>query len=352
MTAEEQAQAKQYEQNVTPQLRQDLVDGKINIYDFMSKSSGGKYSPDTIRKTGEGGMPFGAGQTTVQHAVQGLQRVINDYRQGTASDRALQQANDKAMAAFTSARSAYEARLEAAAAGYEPYTPAPGPAPPPAPEIVPMTPTGPPGGLGGPGGIFPIAEFGGGAGLGEAGGVPGLAGGPSGPEQVVPMTPTAPYVTQNLPQYPPMGWEPPPSEVPPAAAPAPPAAAPAPPAAAPPPPPSAAPTPPAAAPPPPAAAPPAVAPAPLVAGLGPASARAPYYDPSYFGDRDSQAAQVQAMVRRDPRAMAARMQADPTIGAMLASTFTPAELSAIFGDIGFNQGESNPVGGLVQQQQG
>jgi hypothetical protein len=60
------------------------------------------------------------------------------------------------------------------------------------------------------------------------------------------------------------------------------------------------------------------------------------------------------MVRRDPRAMAARMRADPTIGAMLASTFTPAELSAIFGDIGFNQGDSNPpqspTSGLVQQQ--
>jgi hypothetical protein len=65
--------------------------------------------------------------------------------------------------------------------------------------------------------------------------------------------------------------------------------------------------------------------------------------------------QVEQGVRRNPGAVAAFMQANPTLGPALASIYTPEQLGDMFGDIGWSRGESNPppppAAGLSQQQQ-
>jgi hypothetical protein len=171
MTPEEQAQARQYQQNLTPELKRALVDGKIDVFQFMSRSSGGQYSPETIRNTFEGRQPFGAGQAAVQSAVNGLQQVINDYRQGIASDRALQQAYATAMTQYE--RGLYQSYQTAQQ--QQPTTTIPGAQPPlftnepfatgpslqyPETALPPMTITTPPTNqYQGPGGIFPLPPY-------------------------------------------------------------------------------------------------------------------------------------------------------------------------------------------------
>ena len=47
-------------------------------------------------------------------------------------------------------------------------------------------------------------------------------------------------------------------------------------------------------------------------------------------------------MRRNPAQFAAMMDANPQLGAMLASVFSPEQLSQMFADVGFSQGEGNP----------
>jgi hypothetical protein len=116
----------------------------------------------------------------------------------------------------------------------------------------------------------------------------------------------------------------------------------------------------------PPAAPPAapVAPAPAapqVAGGVPAAALAAMMgvmgpaDASYFGGDQTAALaqQVQTAMRTNPARIAAAMDANPMMGMMLASIFTPEQLSQMFADAGFGRNERNPPmrGDGNQQQQ-
>jgi hypothetical protein len=77
-------------------------------------------------------------------------------------------------------------------------------------------------------------------------------------------------------------------------------------------------------------------------------------EPSYFGNREAVADQVQTIMRRDPAKLASLMDANPMMGMMLASVFTPAQLSEMFADAGFSRNEPNPRTGRRdsdQQQQ-
>jgi hypothetical protein len=65
-------------------------------------------------------------------------------------------------------------------------------------------------------------------------------------------------------------------------------------------------------------------------------------NPSYFGGENAVAQQVQQAMRRNPTQFAAMMDANPQLGTMLASIFTPEQLSQMFADVGFSQGEGNP----------
>jgi hypothetical protein len=75
-------------------------------------------------------------------------------------------------------------------------------------------------------------------------------------------------------------------------------------------------------------------------------------DISYFGGAAGQQAQaIQRIVRQNPRAAAALLS-NPAAVAELQATFTPQELSAMFGDIGWSRGETNPpTGGQPQMPQ-
>ncbi|PWT76953.1 MAG: hypothetical protein C5B60_03490 [Chloroflexi bacterium] len=300
MTPAERAVARQYEGNITDKMRQDLVDGKISIYQFMSMSSAknpaDRYAPETIARF------------VPTSTVQGLQRVISEARQGIASDRELARSVGVSMQQFAADKQAYDVALGA-------YAPSQGV--PSAPEdVIPPQPTAPV-----PEPTAPV------------------------PEQLPPPAPTptgAPVMPQIPPPAPPVGapaW-PPPSPVAPA-----PSVQPAPVA---PPPSVAAPSP---APAPAPAAPPmgvAAAPTP---GLGPpaaAPAAAPAMiaqmvtNPSYFGGNDAVTQQIQQAMRRNPMQFAAMMDANPQLGMMLASVFTPTQLSQMFADVGYSQGEANP----------
>jgi hypothetical protein len=65
-------------------------------------------------------------------------------------------------------------------------------------------------------------------------------------------------------------------------------------------------------------------------------------NPSYFGGNEAVAQQVQQAMRRNPTQFAAMLDANPQLGMMLASIFTPEQLSQMFADVGFSQGEGNP----------
>src|SRR5215510_2341684 len=117
MTPAERAKAEEYKDNIRDKDRQALVDGKIGIYDFMSRSTGGQYSADYIQSVGEGrafGSVVSGYNVEVQRAYAGLQQVIDDYRAGRASDQALERANAAAMAAFEGKQAEYERSLERA----------------------------------------------------------------------------------------------------------------------------------------------------------------------------------------------------------------------------------------------
>jgi hypothetical protein len=116
MTAEQRAEAGKYEQYLTDKLKQDLVTGKIGIYEFMARAGGNQQSAQTIKDALEGRSTlaniFGGSQLQQgRDAVRGLQQVIADYQKGAASDHALTQAYDKAMTQFTSDRTQYELGL-------------------------------------------------------------------------------------------------------------------------------------------------------------------------------------------------------------------------------------------------
>ena len=174
-------------------------------------------------------------------------------------------------------------------------------------QYPPMTPAAPPGRPAGPGGIREI-----------------------GPDPNVDYYSVPPYAPPPAPTPPVVA---PPAPPPTVSPPAPP------PITAPPVPPSV--TPPSVAPP---AAPTVPAPAaPRVAAAPPAAPAAPYYPPSYFGGREEAIAQqVQTEMRRNPARVAALMDANPNMGVMLASIFTPDQLSEMFADVGFSRGEANP----------
>jgi hypothetical protein len=338
MTPEQRAQAAEYRHNVTDKMKQDLVDGKITIYEFMSKAGGGKTSAQDIKDALEGRSTlaniFGGSQLAQgRAAVQGLQQTIRDYQKGIASDRQLQQAYTNALTKFDTARAEYERNLHqsyqtaqqreqqretprvadvppAAPFTMEPFATGPDVVYPSPPEsVVPMTPT-PPLDIrppGAPGGIIPF-----------------------GPDPNVDYYSVPPYAPPVAP-VPPTVVPPvtPPVTVPPVAPPA---------------------VPPTVSPP---AAPVAPAPAAPQVAAAPAPSAAPYYPPSYFeSDANTQMAQqVQTMMRRNPTQVAALMDANPQLGMMLASIFTPDQLSQMFADAGFSHGEPNPPPRRDQNQQ-
>ena len=65
-------------------------------------------------------------------------------------------------------------------------------------------------------------------------------------------------------------------------------------------------------------------------------------NPSYFGGDQAVAQQVQLAMRRNPSQFAAMMQQNPQLGTMLASIFSPEQLSMMMADVGWSQGDANP----------